>query len=78
MCLIHNYVGHGRVTILVVKYDEQLLFPLLVVCYKLLMPTTIVNQKTSSARHYNWLWWSFSKKNGNESQQYKIDCVKGT
>jgi hypothetical protein len=54
------------------------LFPLLVVCYKLLMPTTIVNQKTSSARHYNWLWWSFSKKNGNESQQYKIDCVKGT
>jgi hypothetical protein len=43
MCLIHSYVGHEKVAILVVKYDEQLLLPLLVVCYKLLMSATIVN-----------------------------------
>jgi hypothetical protein len=43
MYLIISYVRHNKATILVVEYDEQLLFPLLVECYKLLTPNVVEN-----------------------------------
>jgi hypothetical protein len=41
MYLVISYVKHNKSTILVVEYDEQLLFPLLVECYKLLIPNVV-------------------------------------
>jgi hypothetical protein len=43
MYLVISYVRHNKTTILVVEYDEQVLFPLLVECYKLLIPNVVEN-----------------------------------
>lgn len=41
ICLINSYVGQKSPIILVVEYDKQLLLPLFVKCYKLLMSIVI-------------------------------------
>jgi hypothetical protein len=41
MCSIKNYVDFENAMILVTKYDNQLLLPLLIETYKLLMPNLV-------------------------------------
>jgi hypothetical protein len=36
--LVSRYLGHENTSTIVVQYDEQLLLPLLIECYKILMP----------------------------------------
>jgi hypothetical protein len=39
MQLVTSYLGHENASTLIVQYHEQLLLPLLIWCYKALMPT---------------------------------------
>jgi hypothetical protein len=41
MCLITNYVDHENAMISITKCDNQLLLPLLIETYKLLMPNLV-------------------------------------
>jgi len=52
MCSIKNYVDFENAMILVTKYDNQLLLPLLIETYKLLMPN-LVEEPIQSTHNLN-------------------------